>query len=81
MLKYSETGTGQQSTLLDGVPTFWTGLNAVTGYQTRKKYKSPDDRMESLMFGTGAKVIERATKLATGQLPIQTLKQTTFNLN
>lgn len=81
VLKYSETGTGQQSTLLDGVPTFWTGLNAITGYQTRKKYKSPDDRMESLMFGTGAKVIERATKLATGQLPIQTLKQTTFNLN
>lgn len=81
VLNYAEKGTGQASTLLDGVPTFWTGLNAITGYQTRKKYKSADDRMDSLLFGTGANVIEKATKLATGQLPIQTLKQTSFNLN
>ena len=81
VLKYAETGTGQASTLLDNTPTFWTGLNAITGYATRKKYKSADDRMDSLLFGGSSELIDKATALATGNKQIQTLRQTTFNQN
>lgn len=52
--------------------TLWGGLNAVTYWATHERGRSEDGRMDSLLFGRGSELIERAVQVATvfaDQLP------------
>jgi phage/plasmid-like protein (TIGR03299 family) len=61
--------------LQQGNPTMWTAYNAVTGYVTRKKYSSADDRANSMLFGSGYKTIQEAGVLALHPGKIEPLKK------
>lgn len=76
-------GVGQSQTLSNGNLTMWTAYNAVTGYATRKKYSSADDRADSLLFGTSADLIKTAGLLALSPTSIKPLysKKIDINLN
>ena len=76
-------GVGQSQTLSNGNLTMWTAYNAVTGYATRKKYSSADDRADSLLFGTSADLIKTAGLLALSPANIKPLysKKIDINLN
>lgn len=71
-LDYTESGPGQKMALgndLNG----WYAFNGITGYLTQKKYKSVDDRFDSLLFGDSAKKIKLAGDLALTPDRIQSL--------
>jgi hypothetical protein len=52
----------------------WSAYNAVTGQATRKNYSSFNDRADSLLFGTGAALVQRAGVLALEPHKIVSLK-------
>lgn len=61
--------------------TLWGGLNAVTYWATHERGRSEDARQNSLMFGTGAQLIERASAVATSivdQLPLNELARESY---
>jgi phage/plasmid-like protein (TIGR03299 family) len=73
--KFAARGQGQAETFKNGNPTMWTAYNAVTGYVTRKKYSSADDRANSMLFGSGYKTIQEAGVLALHPGKIEPLKK------
>jgi phage/plasmid-like protein (TIGR03299 family) len=71
---YAVNGKGQFEALngKDGL-NMWYAFNAVTGYVTRKKYSSVDDRANSMLFGSAASTIQEAGILALEPAKIQPL--------
>lgn len=68
VLNFGNNGIGQAMTMKGNDMTMWSAYNAVTGYATGKKYASADARINSLLFGTSAELIDRATTLALAPL-------------
>lgn len=84
VLSFANTGIGQNMTLKGSDLTMWTAYNAVTGYMTRKKYSSANDRANSMLFGSAAETIEHAGVLALEPAKIQPVHKVNFsglNLN
>jgi phage/plasmid-like protein (TIGR03299 family) len=82
VLDFAQTGIGQSITMKGSDLTMWTAYNAITGYMTRKKYSSENDRANSMLFGSTAETIEYAGVLALEPAKIQTLSKVNFsNLN
>lgn len=86
VLNFANNGTGQAMAMDGGGQNMWSAYNAVTGWQTRKKFKTPDQRINNMMFGDGLNIIQDAAVLALAPEKIQTLKKTSlvvpgFNLN
>jgi len=79
VLKFATTGQGQSIAMKGNDFTMWAAYNAVTGYVTRKKYTSANDRANSMLFGTAAETIEAAGTLALAPAKIQPLSRTNFN--
>lgn len=79
--RFAVTGIGQSAALngKDGL-NMWYAYNAVTGYITRKKYSSVDDRANSMLFGSAAATIAEAGVLALEPAKIQPLHKVN-NLN
>ena len=82
---FAARGVGQSEALngKDGL-NMWYAYNAVTGYVTRKKYSSVDDRANSMLFGSAAATIQDAGVLALAPEKIQPLHKTNLkglNLN
>lgn len=84
VLTFAQTGTGQNLANSGGL-NMWGAYNAVTGYITRKKYSSPDDRANSMIFGSAAATIQRAGELALAPELIKPMHKTNLagglNLN
>jgi phage/plasmid-like protein (TIGR03299 family) len=83
VLRFNNQGIGQSVAMKGNDMTMWSAYNAITGYATSKKYGSADDRMNSLMFGSSAKLIEDAGILALEPEKIISLKKSpmSFNMN
>jgi len=83
VLNFANRGTGQVEALNNGNINMWSSYNAITGYLTRKKYETANDRANSLLFGTDASRIEEAGVLALTPTKIKPLRKiaTDFNLN
>lgn len=79
VLNFANRGQGQATTMKGNDFTMWTAYNAVTGYITRKKYSSPSDRANSMLFGSAADTIESAGVLALNPAKIQPLHKTNLN--
>lgn len=75
VLTFANIGTGQAETLKDGQPTLWTAYNAVTGYIARKSFTTPNDRANSMLFGTSAQLIQTAGTLAAEPQKIQKMSK------
>lgn len=75
VLEYSASGPGQPLALGNDL-NMWYSYNAVTGYLTKKGYKTPDDRFNSLIFGDSANKIKAAGELALKPHNIRPLKKT-----
>lgn len=75
VLEFAETGIGQREALDGGNLNMWYAYNAVTGYNTGKKYKNADDRFNSLVFGASALQIKNAGLLALHPDRIQQCRQ------
>lgn len=61
VMAFAENGIGQKEA---DMQTWWGGYNAVTGYFSNKKFDDYNDRMDSLLFGTSATVMQNALVLA-----------------
>lgn len=61
VLHFAENGIGQKEA---NMQTWWGGYNAITGYFSNKKFDDANDRMDSLLFGTAAGVMQNALTLA-----------------
>lgn len=85
VLNFATRGKGQADTLKGNNFTMWTAFNAVTGYASREKYSSPDQRTNSLLFGSGYDLVHDAGELALTPAKIQPLHKvqglTGMNLN
>jgi phage/plasmid-like protein (TIGR03299 family) len=79
VLSFANNGQGQHLAMKGNDFTLWCAYNAVTGYVTRKKYSSPSDRANSMLFGSAAETIEAAGVLALSPAKIQPLHKTNFN--
>jgi len=82
---YAANGDGQNLALngKDGL-NMWYAYNAVTGYATRKRYRTLDDRANSMLFGSTAQLIKDAGTLALAPSKIRPLHKITdsgLNLN
>ena len=73
VLNFSNAGIGQELAMLNGNNTMWSAYNAVTGYITRKKYKTANDRANSMLFGNSAELIQSAGAIALAPEKIQRL--------
>lgn len=83
---FAARGIGQADALnANNGLNMWYAYNAVTGYMTRKKYGSFDDRANSMLFGAAAATIQNAGVLALEPAKIQPLHKTdnlsNLNLN
>ncbi len=84
VLGFANRGVGQAEALTNGNLNMWHAYNAVTGFVTRKKYGSADDRANSMLFGSAADTIHEAGVLALAPAKIQPLHKTNLsglNLN
>ena len=84
VLSFANTGVGQSMAMKGNNHTLWSVYNAVTGYATRKRFSSVDDRTNSLLFGSTADTIQLATDLAIAPQNIKRLSKVgmgNFNLN
>jgi phage/plasmid-like protein (TIGR03299 family) len=84
VLSFANTGVGQSMAMKGNNHTLWSVYNAVTGYATRKRFSSVDDRTNSLLFGSTADTIQLATDLAIAPQNIKRLSKIgmgNFNLN
>lgn len=83
---FAARGVGQ-SVALNGKEglNMWFAYNAVTGYLTGKKYRSVDDRANSMLFGSTGQTIHEAGVLALEPTKIKPLHKinagTGLNLN
>ena len=84
VLSFANSGIGQSMAMKGGNHTLWSAYNAVTGYATRKRFSSVDDRTNSLLFGSTADTIQLATDLAIAPQNIKRLSKVgmgNFNMN
>jgi phage/plasmid-like protein (TIGR03299 family) len=84
VLSFANSGVGQSMAMKGGNHTLWSAYNAVTGYATRKRFSSVDDRTNSLLFGSTADTIQLATDLAIAPQNIKRLSKVglgNFNMN
>lgn len=82
VLNFATNGIGQKLAMKGNDQTLWSAYGAVTGFLTRKKYSSVDDRANSMLFGTVADTIEQAGVLALNPAKIQPLSKINFsNIN
>jgi phage/plasmid-like protein (TIGR03299 family) len=84
VLAFANNGVGQSMAMKGSNHTLWSAYNAVTGYVTRKRFSSVDDRANSLLFGASADTIQLATDLAIAPQSIKPLSRQGFgglNLN
>lgn len=84
VLSFANNGIGQSMAMKGREHTIWSAYNAVTGYATRKRFSSVDDRANSLLFGATADTIQLATDLAINPSAIKPLHKIGFggmNLN
>lgn len=79
VLNYANRGQGQALAMKGTQHTYWSAYNAVTGYVTRKQYKSANDRANSMLFGTAADTIQTAGTLALSPEKIQRLSRVNFS--
>jgi hypothetical protein len=83
--RFAANGIGQSAALnTNNGLNMWYAYNAVTGYITRKKYSSVDDRANSMLFGSAASTIQEAGVLALAPDKIQPLHKVNLsglNLN
>ena len=84
VLSFANSGIGQNLALNGSNElNMWYAYNAVTGYATRKKFKSLNDRANALMFGSTATLIDKAGQLAMNVQDIKPLckANSNFQLN
>lgn len=82
VLSFSNSGIGQSMAMKGSNHTLWSAYNGVTGYATRKRFSSVDDRANSLLFGSTADTIQLATDLAINPKAIKPLHKIGFgNMN
>lgn len=79
VLDFAQRGQGQSLTMLGSEFTLWSAYNAVTGYVTRKKYSTADDRANSMLFGSAAETIHEAGVLAMDVTSIKPCRKTKFD--
>jgi|688.fasta_scaffold139876_1 phage/plasmid-like protein (TIGR03299 family) len=79
VLSFANRGTGQSIAMKGNDHTMWSAYNAVTGYITRKRYSSADDRANSLLFGTAADQVQQAGVLALEPAKIVSLRSLGLN--
>lgn len=79
VLSFANSGVGQSMAMKGNDHTIWSAYNAVTGYATRKRFSSVDDRTNSLLFGSTADTIQLATDLAMNPSRIQPLHRIGYN--
>lgn len=75
--EFASNGIGQDMALNNGELNMWHAYNAVTGYITRKKYSSNDDRANSMLFGAASLQLKKAADFACGVLDVQELSSKT----
>ncbi|PWJ53401.1 phage/plasmid-like protein (TIGR03299 family) [Dyadobacter jejuensis] len=86
VLNFANNGVGQDVANEGGL-NMWGAYNAVTGYITRKKYSSVDDRANSMLFGAMGRTLYDAGRIALMPDKIQPLRAakpqiiTNFSLN
>lgn len=76
---FAVQGVGQREALNGDKLNMWYAYNAVTGYITRKKYASADDRANSMLFGTAGQQIYEAGNLALAPAKIKPLHKVDFS--
>lgn len=82
VLNFANNGVGQSLAMEGEDHTLWSAYNAVTGYVTRRKYSSLNDRANSMMFGSSAQLIHDAGVLAANPSKIVSISQKIIpNLN
>lgn len=84
VIDFANNGIGQELALNGDGLNMWYAYNAVTGYATKKNYKSVSDRANSLLLGNSAEIIQKAGVLALAPEKIQKLHKINFsglNLN
>lgn len=84
VLSFANSGVGQSMAMKGNDHTLWSAYNAVTGYVTRKRFSSVDDRANSLLFGSSNDTIQVATDLAinpTAIKPLHRINLGNFNMN
>lgn len=79
VLTFANLGTGQSMAMKGAEHTMWSAYNAVTGYITRKRYSSADDRANSLLFGSAAEQVHEAGVLALDPVKIVSLRSLGLN--
>lgn len=76
VLNFAKNGIGQAEANPGSV---WHAYNAVTGFFSNKKHDDPNDRMQSLLWGSSANTMERALELASNPSSIVSLKSPELN--
>jgi hypothetical protein len=71
VLAFAQNGVGQAEA---NPGSAWWAYNAVTGYFSNKKADDPNDRMQSLLWGSASVTMERALQLASKPESIVALK-------
>jgi phage/plasmid-like protein (TIGR03299 family) len=79
VVNFANKGQGQAIAMKGTDFTMWSAYNAVTGFITRKKYGSPSDRANSMLFGSAAETIQTAGILALAPEKIKPLHKVNLN--
>jgi phage/plasmid-like protein (TIGR03299 family) len=79
VVNFANKGQGQAIAMKGTDFTMWSAYNAVTGFITRKKYGSPSDRANSMLFGSAAETIQTAGALALAPEKIKPLHKVNLN--
>lgn len=79
VLDFAQVGQGQAQAMDGSKRNMWAAYNAVTGYVTRKKYKTVDDRANSMLFGSAASLIHKAGVLSLAPEKLEPLYRINFN--
>lgn len=72
---FATRGQGQALAMKGNDFTMWSAYNAVTGYATRKKFSSADDRANSMLFGSVAEMVHDAGVLALNPTKVTPLRK------
>lgn len=84
VISFTNRGQGQKEALNNDNINMWYAYAGLTGYLTRKKYETADQRANSMLFGTDGERIQRGGILALAPDKIKPLHKnltTSINLN
>lgn len=79
VVNFTNRGQGQAEALNNGNINMWYAYAGLTGYLTRKKYETANQRANSMLFGTDAERIQRGGILALAPDKIKPLHKNLTN--